>query len=61
LKNSIRKWFLKEPWFRRFFVEPEMVLPWHPSEEPCPVPDGSFMVLVVDSFEGFYLFSEAEV
>jgi len=25
LKNSFRKWFLKEPWFERFFVEPEMV------------------------------------
>jgi len=25
LKNSLRKWFFKEPWFERFFVEPEMV------------------------------------
>jgi len=25
LKNSFRKWFFKEPWFERFFVEPEMV------------------------------------
>jgi len=25
LKNYLRKWFFKEPWFERFFVEPEMV------------------------------------
>jgi len=25
LKNSLRKWFFKEPWFERFFVESEMV------------------------------------
>jgi len=24
LKNSLRKWFFKEPWFERFFVEPYM-------------------------------------
>jgi len=23
LKNSFRKWFFKETWFERFFVEPE--------------------------------------
>jgi len=22
-KNYLRKWFFKEPWFERFFVEPE--------------------------------------
>jgi len=27
LKNSVRKWFFKEPWFEKFFVESEMV-PW---------------------------------
>jgi len=27
LKKSFRKWLFKEPWFERFFVEPEMV-PW---------------------------------
>jgi len=25
LKNYLRKWFVKEPWFERIFVEPEMV------------------------------------
>jgi len=25
LKNYLRKWFFKEPWFERFFAEPEMV------------------------------------
>jgi len=25
LKNSLRKWFLKEPWFEKLFVEAEMV------------------------------------
>jgi len=25
LKNSLRKWFFKEPWFKRFFVETETV------------------------------------
>jgi len=25
LCNSLRKWFFNEPWFERFFVEPEMV------------------------------------
>jgi len=25
LKNSLKKWFFEEPWFERFFVEPEMV------------------------------------
>jgi len=39
LKNSLRKWFFKEPWFERFFVEPEMVLLWHHSKEPYLVPD----------------------
>jgi len=24
LKNSLRKWFFKELWFEKFFVEPEM-------------------------------------
>jgi len=45
LKDYLRKWFFREPWFERFFVEPEMVLLWHHSEEPFPVPDGSYMVL----------------
>jgi len=25
LKNSLSKWFFKEPWSERFLVEPEMV------------------------------------
>jgi len=45
LKNSLRKWFFKEPWFERFFVEPEMVLLCHHSEEPFSVPDGTSMFL----------------
>jgi len=47
LKNSLRKWFFREPWFERFFVDPEMVLLWHRSEEPFSVPDGTSMVLCV--------------
>jgi len=43
LKNYLRKWFSKEPWFERFFVEPEMVLLWHHSEEPFLVPGGTFI------------------
>jgi len=26
LKNSLKKWFSKEPWLERFFVEPEVRL-----------------------------------
>jgi len=50
LKKSLRKWFFKEPWFERFFVEPEMVLPWPHSEEPFSVPDAPpwFCVLLYD-------------
>jgi len=47
LKNSLRKWFFKEPCFERFFDEPEMDLPWHHSEEPFSVPDGTSMFLCV--------------
>jgi len=43
LKNSLRKWFYKEPWFERFIEEPDMVLLWHHSEEPFPVPKGTSM------------------
>jgi len=25
LKKYLRTWFFEEPWFERFFVEPEMV------------------------------------
>jgi len=49
LKNSLRKWFSKEPWFERFFVEPDMFLLGHHSEEPFSVPDGTFMFLCVRS------------
>jgi len=45
LKNSLRKSFFREPWFERFFVEPEMVLLWRHSKEPFSVPDGTFMFL----------------
>jgi len=38
LKYYLR--FFKEPWFERFFVEPEMVLLWRHSEEPYSVRDG---------------------
>jgi len=24
MKNSLRKWFFREPWFKRLFVEPDM-------------------------------------
>jgi len=41
LKNYLRKWFFKEPWFERFLVEPEMVLLWHHSKELFSVPDGT--------------------
>jgi len=47
LKNSLSKCFFKEPWFERFFEEPEMVLPWHHSEEPFLVPYGISMFLCV--------------
>jgi len=40
-KNYLRKWFLTEPWFERFFEEPEMVLQSNAIEEPFPVPDGT--------------------
>jgi len=53
LKNCLRKWFFKEPWFKRFFVEPTMVL-WHHSEEPSPVPDGTFMFLCVPCYSHLY-------
>jgi len=32
LKNSLNKRFFKEPWFERFFEEPDMVLLW----QGCP-------------------------
>jgi len=34
LKNYLRKWLFKEPWFERFCVEPEVVLLTHHSEDP---------------------------
>ncbi|TNN21597.1 hypothetical protein EYF80_068292 [Liparis tanakae] len=43
--HSLSNWFSREPWFERFFVEPEMVLPWRDSEEPYSVPEGTTMVL----------------
>jgi len=47
LRNSLRKWFFTESWFKRFFEEPDLVLLWHHSEEPFPVPDVVFIVLCV--------------
>jgi len=46
-EELLRKWFFREPWFERFFVEPEMVLLWHHSEETFLVPDGTSMSLCV--------------
>jgi len=38
-KELFKEIIFKEPWFERFFVEPEMVLLRHHSEEPFSVPD----------------------
>jgi len=46
LKNYLRKWFFKEPWFERFFMEPEMVLLWRHSEELVSLPNGPFIFSV---------------
>lgn len=37
-KNRLRKRFFRDLWSERFFLEPESVTPWHPSEEPFSAP-----------------------
>jgi len=46
-KELFRKWFLNEPWFEKFSVEPEMVLLWRHSEEPFYLSPPEFTWVVV--------------